>query len=145
MISPAKGYTFGYVPSYIDIQNLVIRNADQSSHFTAWNGTPASFHAFAASIYVEYAEHLTIRNCTITGSGNGLFINSKFGGGGVSRDVLIDGNRIYDNGVVGNESMHNTYTEAIGIVYQFNRIGNLSPRRAGLLFERSLRRHSDSV
>ena len=130
MVSPTKGSTWGYIPSYIDIQNLVIQNADQSNRFTAWNGVQTNFHFFASSIYVEFAQHLTIHNCTLTGSGNGLFINSKFGGGGVSQDILVDGNQVYGNGVVGSFGTHNIYTEAIGTVFQFNQIGSL---RSGAL------------
>ena len=59
-------------------------------------------------------------------SGNGLFVSSAEPN--VSRDILIEGNHIYDNGNVGSIYEHNTYTEALGITYQFNHFG---PLRAG--------------
>ena len=54
-------------------------------------------------------------------SGNGLFVSSAEPN--ISRDILIEGNAIYDNGNVGSLFEHNTYTEALGITYQFNRFG----------------------
>ena len=57
-------------------------------------------------------------------------------------DILIEGNWIYGNGNVGSVYEHNTYTAAIGIVYQYNRFGplragaggnNLKDRSAGLV------------
>ena len=59
-----------------------------------------------------------------------------------SRNIVIEGNGIYDNGNVNSLYEHNTYTEALGITYQFNRFGplrtgalgnNLKDRSAGLV------------
>ena len=52
----------------------------------------------------------------------GPFVNSS---NAVSKDLLIEGNSIYDNGVPGSYLEHNTYTEAIGTVYQYNYFGPL--------------------
>ena len=93
----------------------------------------------AAAIYVEKAEHLVIRNCILRDSGNGLFIGAN---DGQTTDILIEHNWIYDNGIEGSYYEHNTYTAAIGITYQFNRLGrlrqdcggnNLKDRSAGLV------------
>jgi hypothetical protein len=79
-----------------------------------------------------------LRNNRLHDSGNGLFVSSAEPN--VSRDILVDGNAIYDNGNVGSLFEHNTYTEALGIVYQFNYFGptksgaggnNLKDRSAG--------------
>ena len=60
----------------------------------------------------------------------------------ISRDILIEGNAIYDNGIVGSLFEHNAYTEALGITYQYNYFGptkagaggnNLKDRSAGLV------------
>jgi Putative Ig domain len=48
----------------------------------------------------------------------------------ISRTILIEANYIYDNGNTNSLFEHNTYTEALGITYQFNRFG---PLRAGAL------------
>jgi hypothetical protein len=77
---------------------------------------------------VEKGEHITIRNCILDDSGNGLFVGSS--DPNPSRDFLIEGNYIHDNGNVGSAFEHNNYTEVLGIVFQYNRFG---PLRAGTL------------
>ncbi len=82
---------------------------------------------------------LIIRNCTLHDSGNGLFIGEH---NGLTENILIEKNYIYNNGIEGSYYQHNTYTSAINITYQFNRLGplrtgaggnNLKDRSAGLL------------
>ena len=80
-----------------------------------------------------------IRDCVLSDSGNGLFIGAFDGD---TQDIWIEGNWIHGNGNVGSGFEHNTYTAAIGIVYQANRFGplragaggnNLKDRSAGLV------------
>ena len=131
MVGPPLDNAINNLPQYIIIQNLIVRNASQNYHFTNYTGTKTQYPPFASAIYVEGAQHLTIRNCTLTGSGNGLFINSKYGSTGVSSDVLIENNTIDNNGVVGSEGEHNVYTEANGIVFQYNYIGDIAAGAGG--------------
>ncbi len=127
------------LPAHIVIENLEIRSARPSYSFTNDSGHSEDYSGNAASIYVEKAEHLVIRNCVLRDSGNGLFIGAF---DGQTTDILIEHNWIYDNGVFGSIYQHNTYTAAIGITYQFNRFGalregcggnNLKDRSAGLV------------
>jgi len=126
------------LPEYIIIDNLEIRSARPAYQFTDDNGITQTYSNNAASIYVEKAAHLIIRNCTIHDSGNGIFIGAF---DGQSENILIEHNYIYDNGIVGRIFEHNTYTAAIDITYQFNHFGplrngaggnNLKDRSAGL-------------
>jgi hypothetical protein len=124
------------LPSYILIENLEIRSAHPDYNYTDDQGNAGSYISNAASIFVEKADHLTIRNCVIHDSGNGIFTASQ------SSTVLIENNYIYGNGIVGSIFEHNTYTESNGIIYQYNRFGplragapgnNLKDRSAGLV------------
>jgi hypothetical protein len=128
------------MPRYITIENLDIRGARPPYTFSSVRGANQTYADNAAAIYVEKAENLTIRNCRIHDSGNGLFIGS--GDTVVSRDVLVEGNYIYDNGIVNSAYQHNNYSAAIGITFQYNRFGlpragalgnNLKDRSAGLV------------
>ena len=86
--------------------------------------TPAATQTYvnnAAAIWIEKGEHIVIRNTRMHDAGNGLFVSSAEPN--ISRDILIEGNAIYDNGNVGSLFEHNTYTEALGITYQFNYFG----------------------
>jgi len=127
------------LPGHIVIENLEIRSGRPPYSFTNSDDDAEAYVNNAAAIYVEKAEHLVIRNCMLHDSGNGLFIGAY---DGATQDILIDGNRIYDNGIEGRYYEHNTYTAAIHITYQFNRFGslrencggnNLKDRSAGLV------------
>jgi hypothetical protein len=111
------------IPSWIVVENLDIRSGRKPYLFTGRNGL-TSYTDNAASVYVENGQNVTIRNCLFHDSGNGLFVAAA------SKNVLIQGCWIYDNGIVNSIYEHNTYTEALGMVYQFNYFG---PLRAGCL------------
>ena len=127
------------LPQHIVIENLEIRSGRPPFQFTNDNGNIETYSDNAASIYVEKAANLTIRNCTIKDSGNGIFIGAN---GGLTQDILIEKNHIYDNGIENSIYQHNTYTAGINITYQYNRFGalrdgaggnNLKDRYAGLV------------
>ncbi len=128
------------VARWIVIEGLDVRGARSPNTFTGDNGVVQTYAQNGAAIHIELGEHITIRNCIIRDSGNGLFVSSA--GDNVSRDILIENNYIHNNGNNGSIFEHNTYTAAIGIVYQFNRFGpllsgaggnNLKDRSAGLV------------
>ena len=128
------------MPRYLVIEKLELRSARPPYSFTSVRGATASYINNAAAIYIEKGEHITIRNCILRDSGNGLFIGSP--SSQPSRDILVEGNHIYDNGNTGSAYEHNNYSAAIGIVFQYNRFGptragasgnNLKDRSAGLV------------
>ena len=110
-------------PSWVVLENLDVRSARPPFQFSGRSGL-SNYSRNAAAIFMEAGRNVTIRNCILRDSGNGLFISHA------SRSVLIEGCSIYDNGIEGSIYEHNAYTAAIGIVYQFNHLG---PLRAGCL------------
>ena len=130
------------VPSYIRIENFQLRNAKPGFYFTDDGGNEGTEYVEnAACVYVEEGSHIRIVNNVITNCGNGIFVTP-----GV-QDVLIEGNYIYGNGNVGSYYEHNVYTEALGIVYRYNRFGplcsgclgnNLKDRSGGLVVSYNL-------
>lgn len=128
------------MPKHIIIENLEIRGGHPSFQFTDDNGAVQTYSTSASSVYVEKGENITVRNCRITDSANGFFVASSEET--VSRNILVQGNYIFGNGVVGSILQHNNYTAAIGITFQYNRFGplrsgssgvNLKDRSAGLV------------
>ncbi len=132
------------MPAHIIIEGLEIRSAHPNYSFTDDGGKEGSNKVIknylknAASIYVEKATDLIIRDCVLHDSGNGLFIG---GFEGETKNILIEKNHIYGNGIAGSAYEHNAYTSAIGITYQYNQFGplrngahgnNLKDRSAGL-------------
>jgi hypothetical protein len=127
------------LPEHIVVENLEVRSAHPSYSFSDDDSATRSYATNAAALWVERGRHIVIRNCELHDSGNGLFVSAYEGD---TRDILIEGNYIHGNGNVGSAFEHNTYTAAIGIVYQFNRFGppragavgnNLKDRSAGLV------------
>lgn len=128
------------VAKWIVIEGLDVRGARPPNTFTADDHSVQTYSMNAAAIHIELGENITIRNCIIRDSGNGLFVSSS--GEDVSRNITIEGNYIYSNGNSGSLFEHNTYTAAIGILYQYNRFGpllsgasgnNLKDRSAGMV------------
>ncbi|NMC69248.1 MAG: polysaccharide-degrading enzyme, partial [Myxococcales bacterium] len=126
------------VPSWITIEGLDVRSARPPYAFSSARGG-GDYADNAAAIYVEVGRRITIRNCRIHDSGNGLFIGAY---DGLTEDILVEGNWIYDNGIEGSIYEHNSYTAARGITFQFNHYGslragcggnNLKDRSAGLV------------
>ena len=127
-------------PKFITIENLDIRSARPPYTFTSASGATQTYTNNASSIYVEKGENITVRNCLIHDSGNGFFVASS--PSLASRNILVEGNHIYDNGITDSLFEHNNYTAAIGITFQYNRFGplrsgalgnNLKDRSAGLV------------
>ncbi len=111
-------------PSYIVIENLEIRSARTPYTFYDDQGNLASYADNASTIYVVEGSNITIRNCILHDCGNGFFVAH------LGKNICVEGCYIYDNGIEGSIYEHNNYTEAQGIVFQFNYFSNL---RAGCL------------
>jgi len=109
------------MPAYIVLENLEIRAGRPENTFTGRSGL-TSYANNAAAIYVEKGQHVVIRGCHLHDCSNGFFCASQ------TSDLLVEGNWIEDNGNVGSIFEHNNYTEALGVVFQFNHFG---PLRAG--------------
>jgi hypothetical protein len=128
------------MPQWIVIENLEIRNAHTPFTFTGPSGASEAYSANASSIYLEFGENITVRNCDLHHNGNGFF---SFSSDTIaSRNILVEGNTIHDNGNVGSNFEHNVYVESLGITFQYNHLGpplagaggnNLKDRSAGLV------------
>lgn len=113
-------------PRYITVENLEIRGARNTYSFLNASGNTQAYKKNAAAVYIEKGENLTLRNCVLRDSGNGLFISSP--DGSPTRNILLEGNYLLDNGYANSTQEHNSYTTALGITFQNNRYG---PLRAG--------------
>lgn len=109
------------LPKFITIENLDIRSAHPNYQFTDDTGATQTYSSAASSVYVEKGEFITIRNNIFHDSANGFFVASS--DALASRNILVEGNYIFDNGIVGSGFQHNNYTAAINITFQYNRFG----------------------
>ena len=114
-------------PEHIVIENLEIRSARPPYQYVGDDNTTNTYANNAAAIYIEKGRHITIRNCILQDCGNGFFAGAF---GGVSSNVLVEGCRIFGNGISNSIYEHNIYTEVSGITFQHNDLG---PLRQGCL------------
>ncbi|QDT53705.1 hypothetical protein Pan44_17280 [Caulifigura coniformis] len=121
------------IPAHIVIEGLEVRGARPGRNFFGRDGLQEYSDA-ASAIYIEKGEHITIRSCRLHDCANGFFTAPE------SSEILVEGCHIEGNGLEGSGFQHNSYTEAAGIIYQFNRFGplrdgcggtNLKDRSAG--------------
>ncbi|MCC6464928.1 MAG: polysaccharide-degrading enzyme, partial [Planctomycetes bacterium] len=125
------------MPQYIVVEHLEFRSAHPSYTFTDDGGNPGVTYAQnAAGIYVEKGKHITIRNCTLTDCGNGLFVGPGGVAGGtgnpaLTEDIYVGHCYIHGNGISASAYEHNSYCESDGILYEFNRYGPLRSGASG--------------
>jgi len=106
--------------SHITIECLDIRSAKPGYTYTDDTGfSGQSYSNNAAAITIEQGENITIRRCDLHDAGNGLFTTSS------TSDVFVSSNHIYDNGISGSYYQHNSYTESVGITFEYNHYGAL--------------------
>lgn len=112
------------MPAWIVIESLDIRGARPENMFTGRNGL-TSYASNASTIYIEKGQHIVVRGCHLHDCSNGFFCANQ------TTDLLVEANSIEDNGNVGSIFEHNNYTEALGIVFQFNHFGPLRTGAGG--------------
>ena len=129
----------GTPPAWIVVEDLDIRGGRTPYGFTGADGRARKYARNACAVYIR-GEHITIRHCIIRDSSNGLFAGTP--DRDPTRDIVVEANYIHDNGEIGSIYEHNSYTAALGIVFQYNHFGplrpgcrgnNLKDRSAGLI------------
>jgi hypothetical protein len=136
ILSLRAGQPWGSKPRHVLIEKLDVRGAHPGMEaapqtFADEGGVKRRWRQLAAAVFVERAEHVVVRGCKLSESGQGLFVASGDSEQMVSRDILVEGNYIVGNGIAGSDREHNVYTEAIGIVFDHNRFGPLAAEARG--------------
>jgi hypothetical protein len=130
VIGARPGYSVGYKPGFIQVQNLQFQNFYSAYTFTDFDGTVKPYGYVGAGIYIERGDHITLKNNIVNANGEGVFGAGQSTYDRLMTDITLDSNSIYGNGNIGRDHEHNTYIEGINTLYQFNRYG---PLRAGSL------------
>lgn len=125
IVPPLDGRSNNFFkPGYIHIHGLEIRNTMTPSRITDYTGANKDWGEFVAGIKVAGVDYLIVSGCYFHDNGIGVFINSTPDNGErlVSRFCHMLFNRFGNNGATGQEAYgtHNSYTEAISMIYEFN-------------------------
>ncbi len=116
------------MPAHLIVSNLEIRSGRRPYFFSGREGRKP-YGKNAASIYIEKGEHITIENCRLHDSGNGIITAPT------TTDLIVRGCHVFDNGVEKSLYEHNAYISALRATFEFNRFGPLRPGCLGSNFK----------
>ena len=127
---------------YVEISGLDVGGMTDST-FTDSSGTTQSYFSSGGAIYLRGAEHVTIRDCVVHHSPNGLVAEDYSTEPEINRDLLIERCWFHDNSKAGAWSGQNLQMEAVGVTVQFcrfdanlnrNNTANVRDRSAGATY-----------
>jgi hypothetical protein len=132
VVNRPGGDTWKDYPTHIMIDGLELRGAIPTNTFTDKGGATQRYVEFGACVWIERGQSIIVANNEIHDCTNGVFSRSTDDGDfAVTKDIVLRGNYIHSNGVVGNYSMHDSYIQSIGVLYEFNQYGPLRPGALG--------------
>lgn len=136
-----SGTDFGSRVEHVVLEGLKIGNTKtgpgrdttaDNAFFTDANGVRRAYETAAACIRMRQAHHITLRNNEIVNCGDGLFAGSTPDSDNhVIRNLLVEGNHIHGNAIIGDESRHQAYLQGVDITVQFNYFGPVRTNAAG--------------
>jgi len=122
---------YGWGPEHIVIKNLELRSAiGEFYSFTNSEGNVQFYPGASSGIYIKTGNNILVENCVIHDNGNGLDIQ---GVDSMVHNVTVRGCHIYGNGRTDGrfDREHNVYTEASGVVFEYNLIGPIRQGSGG--------------
>jgi len=117
--APYVGQTY---PKNIIIEGLKLTGFKRGNTFVnIYTGNPQNYAHGVAPIRLQHGGNVTVRGNELTDNDNGLFTMSNNGAENkATRNFLVEGNYIHNNGVVGSYLEHQSYIQAFGLVVQGN-------------------------
>jgi hypothetical protein len=132
MIKPLATAGWTDFPSHIIVEGLALRHAHPDYTFHDADGAVKNYTDFGAVIWIDRGHNITIRDNEISDGQMAIFSKSTDDGDfAVTRDILVSGNYMWGNGIAGDEHMHTTYLQSMGLVVEFNRYGAIRTGAAG--------------
>jgi hypothetical protein len=118
-------------PTYIEIANLDIRDANSPNRFADNNTGIIHNWDRPEGIWLK-AGNVSVLGCRIHNNGEGILTQANDSSiEGITSDFFLEGSSIYDNGVVGSWFQHNLYIQSAGMTVQFCKIGTLKSGAEG--------------
>ena len=140
VVKKPAGAPSGYKPQHIVIEGFGISGGRIGNTVQDPSGNILPNSLSTAGIYIEGADHITIRDCVFTDNSQGIWAVSGSTEDQVTRDLIIEGNVFVSNGyeggpLRGNDQDHDINTEAAGITVQYNRFFPLTYGAGGSKFK----------
>jgi hypothetical protein len=112
-------------PGHLVIANLELTMSGAQNPmptFVKPDGSAGTYYSSAGAIFLYGAEHVTIRDCTIHDTPNGIVAASGSSEATLTRDVTVDRCWLYHSGKGSSYNGANLLTEGIGLTLQFSRL-----------------------
>ena len=124
---PNYAYFGGAVyPKNIIIEGLKIAGFNSSNNFyDIGTNILTAYNDGVAPIRVQHGMNITIRGNELTDNNNALFMMSGGIESKLTRNLLVEGNYIYNNGKYHDYLEHQSYLQAFGLVVQGNYYGSI--------------------
>jgi len=106
--------------TYVTLENLVIKNARDTMSYTCDAGTSKSYLSNATTVRLVNAQNITLNNLELTNAHNGFMTSPT------TADITVRGCYLWGNGDDGNTGVHQNYTEANHITFEYNHLGLLA-------------------
>jgi hypothetical protein len=126
-------------PEHIVIDGLHFEHAQPEYSFTDMAGNRHAYDEFGACIWIERGHHITIADNEITDCSHAVLSRSVSASDGgsdatLTRDIRLIGNTMSGNGATSyrfRQTVHTTYIQSFGVLYEFNHYGALRPGAGG--------------
>lgn len=135
-----------FKPGYLTLAHLELTMSGPQFPMPSYvkpDGTSATYYSSAGAIFLYGAEHVTIRDCHIHDTPNGIVAASGSVEATLTRDVTVDRCWLYRAGKGGSYNGSNLIAETVGLTVQFSRLDrglngsntpNVLDRSAGVVF-----------
>lgn len=114
-----------FKPGYIVIAKLELTMSGAQNpmpSFVKPDGSTTTYYSSGGAIFLYGAEHVTVRDCVIHDTPNGIVAASGSSEDTLTRDLTIDRCWLYHAGKGGSYNGSNILTEGIGLTLQFSRL-----------------------
>lgn len=111
-------------PNNIIVEGLRVTGYKSSNTYLAeGTGTPTNYVAGVACLRAQHGANVTFRGNDVSDCDNGIFTLANIPEVNMSRNFLIEGNYVYNNGLVNVAFRHQSYLQVLGLVVQGNYYG----------------------
>ncbi|MBI2511764.1 MAG: hypothetical protein HYV96_07295 [Opitutae bacterium] len=124
-VARAAAQPAAYKPGHLVLSNLELTMSGAQNpmpSYTKPDGTSATYYSSAGAIFLYGAEHVTIRDCTIHDTPNGIVAASGSSETTLTRDLTVERCWLYHAGKGSSYNGANLLTEGIGLTVQFSRL-----------------------
>ncbi|MBX3737237.1 MAG: hypothetical protein KF715_11135 [Candidatus Didemnitutus sp.] len=114
-----------YKPGYLVISNLELTMSGAQNPMPTYvkpDGSAGTYYTSAGAIFLYGAEHVTVRDCDIHDTPNGIVAASGSSEAALTRDLTVEHCWLYHAGKGGSYNGSNLVTEAIRVTVQFSRL-----------------------